>query len=60
LLADSLVCFQKDLVIERFNQLLATYQDKVPKEIIRKFVSENFQGPGDELDSWVPKDWRET
>ncbi|KAM7337704.1 hypothetical protein ACRRTK_003823 [Alexandromys fortis] len=48
-----------DEVLQSFRQLAMTHNNSIPREELQKFVQTYFQPVGQELQSWIPEDWKE-
>ncbi|XP_041494623.1 trehalase [Microtus oregoni] len=48
-----------DEVLKSFRQLAMTHNNSIPREELQKFVQTYFQPVGQELQSWIPEDWKE-
>ena len=48
-----------DEVLAAFDKLKEECGKDIPQEKVQEFVSEWFSGPGEELQDWVPADWKE-
>ncbi|XP_037361294.2 trehalase isoform X2 [Talpa occidentalis] len=46
-------------ILQRFDELAAAYNHSIPRDEIKAFVSQSFLVKGQELDPWLPEDWRE-
>lgn len=45
--------------MQRFNELVSTYNHSIPQQQLQLFLKEHFQPVGQELESWTPEDWKD-
>ncbi|XP_059123713.1 trehalase isoform X2 [Peromyscus eremicus] len=47
-------------VLQRFSELAMAYNHSIPREQLQEFVQSYFQPVGQELQSWIPEDWKDS
>ncbi|XP_043849486.1 trehalase [Dromiciops gliroides] len=47
-----------DQVLSDFNELLKSSGGNISREQLKTFVSEHFKDPGQEMETWIPEDWK--
>lgn len=49
-----------DQVLQHFSKLASTHNHSIPRERLQEFLREHFQAAGQELQPWVPEDWKDS
>lgn len=49
-----------DQALQHFSQLASTHNHSIPRERLQEFLREHFQAAGQELQPWVPADWKDS
>ncbi|KAF6106822.1 trehalase [Phyllostomus discolor] len=49
-----------DQVLQHFNKLVNTHNHSIPADQLQVFLQEHFHAVGQELQPWIPEDWKDS
>ncbi|XP_001380673.1 trehalase [Monodelphis domestica] len=49
-----------DQVLKDFSTLLSSSGGYISRDLLKSFVMEHFNDPGQEMETWIPEDWRDS
>nr|XP_020840328.1 trehalase isoform X2 [Phascolarctos cinereus] len=47
-----------DQVLSDFNELFNSSGGNISRDLLKTFVNEHFKDPGQEMETWIPEDWK--
>ncbi|XP_035299513.1 trehalase isoform X2 [Cricetulus griseus] len=57
---DMSIATSPDEVLQSFSELAVAYNHSIPRGQLQEFVQRHFQPVGQELEPWVPEDWKDS